>query len=412
MSMLIRLIASLAVAAATFAIPTSHALPFAEGVAEAPAGVAQSPTRPSGATPATMQVTHKPSKVQAQQRAKKHAQKRAQKRAKVPVATANPLAGRPWGVYKGAAEMAWPPYDRATGERKVLLGKIALTPKATWFGSWTPDNQIQAKVAAYIANSQAGDPTALVQMAVFRMEPWEHDACTRLSTKAEAASYKQWTNNFAAAIGTTPTAIILQPDGPFALCAPRGSKKHSRLIAYSARVFSALPNTSVYIDAGAADWPSAGQGGVPRTLEFLIPSGIKYARGFALNSTHYSSTVNEVQRGAEISRALAARGIGGKTFVVNTSMNGQPFEFGKYTGPDDNHPWVCRRPADTRTCVALGLPPTADVSNPAWGLPASTRQLAAQYTDGYMWFGRPWLYRQNQPFLMGRALKLAAQYDW
>ena len=327
-------------------------------------------------------------------------------------ATDNPLAGRPWGVYKGPAEMAWAPYARATGEAKEQLAKIALAPKATWFGSWTPDHEIAKKVASYIRDSQAGDPTALVQMAVFRMEPWEHDACRRLSTRAEVASYKRWTDEFASAVGATPTAIILQPDGPFALCAPRGSKKHSRLIAYSARVFSALPNTSVYIDAGAADWPSPGQGGVPRTLEFLIPAGIEHVRGVALNSTHYSSTEAEVQRGADIVRALEARGIPGKHFVVNTSSNGQPFEFGTYQGPDDNHAWPCRTPFDTRTCVALGLPPTADVANPRWGLPERTRQLAAQYADGYLWFGRPWLYRQNQPFLTGRAIQLASIYPW
>ena len=46
---------------------------------------------------------------------------------------------------------------------------------------------------------------------------------------------------------------LAQPDGPFALCAPGGSTLPSRLIAYSAKVLAALPHTSVYIDAGAAD---------------------------------------------------------------------------------------------------------------------------------------------------------------
>jgi hypothetical protein len=320
----------------------------------------------------------------------------------------NPLKGRPWGVYKGGAEMAWPPYANATGTNKVLLAKIALRPKAMWFGSWISSANIASSVRAYIANSQAGNPNALVQMTVFRMVPWEGAACQRLPTAAEQASYRLWTDRFASAIGKAHVAIILQPDGPFALCVPGRSPIPSRLIAYSARKFSALPYTSVYIDAGAADWPAAGaQGGVNAAVQILVAAGVQYTRGLALNTTHYSSTSAEVARGAAIVRALGARGIGGKHVVVNTSSNGHPFVFGKYTGPDPDNAYVCRSAADTRTCVRLGIPPTADVASARWRLSAATNQLARSYVDGYMWFGRPWLYRQAAPFDMTRALQLS-----
>jgi endoglucanase len=321
----------------------------------------------------------------------------------------NPLAGRTWGVYRGNGDQAWAPYTRATGTTKQLLGEIALRPRAKWFGGWIPDSQIAAKVRAYVANSQAGDPQALVQMAIFRMRPWEHDACKRLPTPAEQASYKRWIGAFASAVGSAHAAIVLQPDGPFALCAPGGSTLPSRLVGYSARVLGALPNTSVYIDAGAADWPAAGrQGGVDAAVRILMPAGIQYVRGFALNSTHYSATADEVARGAAIARALAARGVPGKHFVVNTSSNGHPFTFGSYTGADPDNAFVCRskdEPA-SRTCVTLGIPPTADVADPRWGLSAGTNQLARTYVDGYLWFGRPWLYRQADPFVTSRAVQL------
>jgi endoglucanase len=319
----------------------------------------------------------------------------------------NPLAGRPWGVYKGLADASWAPYANATGVNKALLAKIALRPKATWFGAWISNADIATRVRQYISVSQAGNPNALVQMTVFRMVPWEHAACRRLPTAAEQASYKQWTDRFASAVGTAHLAIILQPDGPFALCAPGKSLIPSQLIAYSARVFSALPNTSVYIDAGAWDWPRApGQGGVPAAVQILLPAGIQHARGIALNSTHYSPVTLEVERGAAIVRALAARGIPGKKVVISTSSNGNPFEFGKYTGPDPDNAWVCASATDKRTCVKLGIPPTTDVANPRWGLSAATNQLARAHVDGYMWFGRPWLHRQNSPFDMARALQL------
>ena len=321
----------------------------------------------------------------------------------------NPFAGRPWGVYKGKAEQSWQPYVNATGTTKALLGRIALQPKAKWFGGWISNADIAKKVDAYIENSQAGNPEALVQMTIFRMRPWEHEACRRLPTAAEQASYKQWINRFAAAVGDTHAAIILQPDGPFALCAPKGSTLPSSLVAYAARVLSAQPSTAVYIEAGAADWPAPGrQGGVDSAVKILVRGGIAYARGFALNGTHYSSTPNEVARGAAIISQLEARGITGKKFVVNTSSNGHPFTFGSYTGTDPDNAFVCRvkTPPVTRTCVTLGIPPTADVANPGWRMPAGTNQLAAQYVDAYLWFGRPWLYRQADPFVVRRALWL------
>jgi len=102
----------------------------------------------------------------------------------------NPLAGHAWGVYQGPMDQAWLPYAASTGAQREELAKIALTPKAKWFGAWIPTSQIAAKVCDYIANAQAGDPDALVQMTVFRMTPWEGEACRRLPTKAERRDYK------------------------------------------------------------------------------------------------------------------------------------------------------------------------------------------------------------------------------
>ena len=320
----------------------------------------------------------------------------------------NPLAGRPWGVYEGPQELAWTPYVNATGTRKTLLGRIALAPKAKWFGSWIPDGQIAQKVRDYIAGAQHGDPSALVQLTIFRMVPWEHDACTRLPTTAERASYKTWINRFAGAVGSAYTAIVLQPDGPFALCAPGGSKVPSGLVAYAAKVLSALPHTSVYVEAGAADWPSAGQGGVDAAVKILVRGGIQYAHGFALDSTHYDSTVDEVARAAAIAQKLAALGYPGRRGVINTSSNGHPFVFGRYTGKDPDNANVCQSvtASVTTTCVTLGIPPTTKVGATSWGLPAATDALARNYVDAYLWIGRPWLYRQNQPFVTSRALQL------
>ena len=252
-------------------------------------------------------------------------------------------------------------------------------------------------------------------MTVFRMVPWEQEACSRLPTRAEQASYKRWIKNFAGAVGRTPTAIVLQPDGPFALCAPRGSSLPSRLVAYAARVLSAQPHTSVYVETGAADWPHSGsQGGVEAAVKILVRGGIAHARGFALSSTHFDSTTAEIARAAAISKLLAARGYPGRKAVINTSSNGHPYEYGLYTGKDPDNPTVCpsRTTPAGRTCITLGIPPTADVASPRWKLPAASARLAQQYVDAYLWVGRPWLYRSSQPFVLRRALDLVHSTPW
>jgi endoglucanase len=322
----------------------------------------------------------------------------------------NPFLAHPWGVYQGKMEPSWTAWNQATGTAKTHLAYIAGQPKDHWFGHWNPNDKIADQVRDYIANSQDGNPDALVQMAIFRVVPWEHDACNRLPTKAERASYRQWIDRFAAAVGSTPTAIVLQPDGPFALCAPHGSHVPSNLVSYAARVLSAQPETSVYIEAGAADWPMFGpRGGVTAAVRILVRGGIRYARGFALNGTHFDSIPDEVARATAIAKTLTKKGYPGRTAVINTSNNGHPFKFGQYTGVDATNPVVCKSvttPA-AKTCETLGVPPTADVTNARWKLPSATATLAAKYVDAYLWFGRPWLHHEgSQPFRTHRAIRL------
>ena len=213
---------------------------------------------------------------------------------------ANPLV-REWGVYQGLAEMSWMPYLTAGAEQQALLDKIVQRPKATWFGHWQPDGDITDRVRKYIELTTGGDPDVLVQTSIFRMDPWELEACKRLPTAAEQASYKTWIDGFVAGVGDAHMAVIMQPDGPFVLCAPGDSKVPAKLIKYGVRKLSALPNTSVYIDAGAADWNREDP---KKALQMLIPMGIRWARGFALNSTHYDSTERQVRYSAAIAKAL------------------------------------------------------------------------------------------------------------
>jgi endoglucanase len=313
----------------------------------------------------------------------------------------NPLAGMPWGNYSGQLDEVFPAYRSASGEQQRLLGRIALRPRVRWFGSWYSDSEAEATAREYIDNVTGGRPGVLSQMAVFRVDPWEGDACRQLPSAAQQASYKRWIDAFAAGIGSARVALILQPDLPFALCVPNHSQLPLQLVSYAAQVFGALPHTTVYIDAGAADWPTVGQ-----AAAMLRAAGVRYTRGFALGATHYDSNEHEILFGQKVVRALAAAHIGGRHFVINTAQNGRPFTFQQYHGPSYDNAAVCASRA-ARRCVTLGVPPTTDVTNGRWGLSGRARAAAGRLVDAYLWIGRPWLYNQADPFDLQRSLALA-----
>jgi endoglucanase len=313
----------------------------------------------------------------------------------------NPLAGMRWGNYSGPLDEVFPAYRASRGANRRLLAKIALRPRVRWFGSWYKDSQAEQTVHQYIANATHGNPNVLAQLAVFRLDPWESAACHSLPSAAQQASYRTWIQNFAQGIGSSRVALILQPDLPFAACVPGHSKLPLQMVAYAAQLFSALPHTTVYIDAGAADWASVGE-----AVALLRGAGVEHARGFALGATHYASTASEIGFGHSIVRRLAADHIPNRHFVINTAQNGRPFTYQQYHGPDYDNAAVCTSRHSAR-CVTLGIPPTWHVAARRWGLSRGVRRLAARDVDAYLWIGRPWLDNQSDPFDLERALALA-----
>jgi endoglucanase len=309
----------------------------------------------------------------------------------------DPLKGVAWGTYRGPIDGVYPAYESAHGRNRRLMAKIALRPLTVWTGAWYPDGYARTLAQQIIQDSTGGDPNVLTQIAVFRLNPWE--TCSGSWGAGDQGSYRAWINQFAAGIGSSRVALVLQPDLPFAMCIP--SPVPLQLVADAARRFNSLPHTTVYIDIGAAGWAS-----VPRAVSMLEQAGIRHARGFALNVTQYGSTSLELEYGDQIVGALAAAGIPGKRFVINTDENGSPFLAGQYPG-NPNEARVCSGRHD-HLCVTLGIPPTTDVANPRWGLGPSERSIAAREVDGYLWAGRPWVDNGSGQFVFSRALRLSA----
>ena len=152
-----------------------------------------------------------------------------------------------------------------------------------------------------------------------------------------------------------------------------------------------------------------------RCAGILTRTGIKYARGFALDSTHYTGPEENIALGSQMVRLLRRKGYGTKHFIIDTAKSGQPTEWrdmipAKPHEERDNAR-TCKTPSMTR-CVTLGIPPTARPGDDLWGLSAKSRRLAAKYVDGFVWFGRPWLHYQADPFVMQRALDMVASTPW
>ncbi len=172
------------------------------------------------------------------------------------VSTDDPLAGGPWGVYTGSADGVYPAWQALTGDRKTLVGKVALRPRVRWMGSWIAARDIGEKVDDYISTTQreAGTEDVLVQMAVFAMWPEGEVSFQKALPAGYPAYYRGWVDNAARAIGGARVAMVLEPD--LGISQKDGAWRpqvRMDMAAYAAKVFGALPRTTVYLDASSAE---------------------------------------------------------------------------------------------------------------------------------------------------------------
>ena len=326
----------------------------------------------------------------------------------------DPLAGGRWAVYRGPWNGIYPAYERAGGEDKRLLGRIALQPRVIWFASEFSTSSIRTQLDRFIEEQQAEfGEDALIQIAVFREWPHGEGARGKALSGSEQAAYRAWVDAAADAIGDARVALVLEPD--LGLNAVPNNSWETRtadpaarlaLVRYAAKRFSGLRRTSVYLDASDSDWLS-----ISKIVPVIEAAGVEYARGFALGATHYSSVADNIDYGRKIVDALEADGIHGKKFVIDTADNGRPFTWlqhrSEHPGADFDNAATCRSVSDT-TCDTLGVPPTTDVATqPGLDLTARQRADALRYVDAYLWFGRPWLIRQASPFSLTRSLEVA-----
>ena len=192
----------------------------------------------------------------------------------------------------------------------AALSKIAGQPWAEWYGDWLADPGAMFASASARGTRRTMPPRSS-RSTTFRIAT--AGPRSRPAARRAPPHYRAWIQNMAAAIGSYPTIVVLEPDGIMgAPCLGGLENQRLQLLSFAAKTLSALPHTSVYIDAGRSGALPANQ-----ATSLLRRAGVGYTRGFALDTTGYATTANELRYGDQIGRAL-----GNKHFIVNTSRNG------------------------------------------------------------------------------------------
>jgi endoglucanase len=272
----------------------------------------------------------------------------------------NPLEGMTWYVdHESPSWQSWEFFNRTGQKRKAdLIWKIAREPKNVWLGRFTsPNFRVKVQRIFDAAHAQGAVPL----FTVLRAQSTGCSASYDGGGTAEDARTREWYRDLAAAIGNQQAVIAFEPDSLGTIECHAASRRDDRyrLLKYGVEQLTALPNVTLYIEAGASDWQ-----GAKTMAKKLKRVGIARARGFMLNATHYDWTRNNIKYGLDLSRR-----VGGKHFVINTAENGRGPVHVRFRNGRRGTVWC------NPGYRGLGPPPTTDTSN--------------SRVDAYLWINRP-----------------------
>jgi endoglucanase len=272
----------------------------------------------------------------------------------------NPLVGLSWFVDKGKWFVPWQKYLAATGEKKELIGKIALNPQFRWFGPWDRRKYGSMEVAVRQYLERVRCAGGIAQIASFLTLGEKCGPRYQGGGPRADARFRRDIESFARGIGDHRVVVAYEPDSLGTVGCLARSRRSARMrnLRYGVDVLSTVPNATVYIEGEAPDWEGAPA--IARKLRFV---GVHKVRGFMLNATHMVGNRENLRFGARISRMT-----GGKHFIVNTSDNGNGAMYQWVNGK--RKPVWCNPPNS-----ALGAPATTNTGHPK--------------ADGFFWINRP-----------------------
>jgi endoglucanase len=214
-------------------------------------------------------------------------------------------------------------WQRAHGA--TWLDPVVATPQARWLTSPESLTDLPATV------DEARRQGALLVLVAYYIPDRDCGGESR-GGAADGSAYDSWISQLVGALGTTRTAVVLEPDAVAAECFDDARA------ATLARTILKLAGAghSVYLDAGHPRWLDPDE-----MADRLLQAGIAGAEGFSVNVANRQSTTDSQRYAARLSDLL-----GGREAIIDTSRNGLD------APPDDQ--WC--NPARQ----ALGQPPTTD----------------------------------------------------
>lgn len=228
----------------------------------------------------------------------------------VTAASGNPLAGLTFYVDPNsrAAQQAqeWQ-YSNPAGAS--MMRTLAARPTAVWLGEW--NTNVTKDVQSLMAKAKVtGSVPAFVLYAIPQRD------CGGYSSGGtnNPSAYTSWVKEVALGIGSGKAVVVLEPDALSQISCLSATDQKTRLSLISSAVTTLKKNsgTKVYIDAGHSGWISA-----VTMSSRLKQANVASAEGFALNSSNFMSTGDEIAYGTSLS-ALTNN----KHFVIDTSRNG------------------------------------------------------------------------------------------
>lgn len=201
---------------------------------------------------------------------------------------------------------------KISSEDQEKLKPLLDNPAASWFGEWSGDIKNSAK--SLVSNL----PSDAYAMAVLYNIP--NRDCGQHSSGGIASidAYKQWIDGFVEGVGSKKVIVVIEPDALTLMDCLSEEQKNERfeMLHYAVTKVKDSQNKKVYIDAGHSAWVGASE-----TANRLKLAGIKSADGFALNTSNYQTTENNINFGNDVIKSLGEQG-SSKGFVIDTSRNG------------------------------------------------------------------------------------------
>ena len=192
-----------------------------------------------------------------------------------------------------------------------LIEKMATQPVATWFTGTEADPEGELHALTHRAALHGRVPVVVTYNVPNR------DCGGQSAGGADdLPAYRRWIQALARGVGPRRAIIVVEPDALAQLVdgclRPELRAVRAAALRYAVAKLSALPQATVYLDAGNPGWIAAAKLVAP-----LRDAGIARADGFAVNVSNFYGTQASARFGQDL-----ARRVGGKHFVIDTSRNG------------------------------------------------------------------------------------------